>query len=124
MNVLTGSSQTSWHPIMTTDTTTSSYWLNWRVVICALWIISSISVTVFLISRYEGPRNSRSRRVTQKGKTSGGVLYEDELWKPCLRGVHQVWLLVYRLIAFFVLLIMLSLNAAVDGGNIFFYYTQ
>ncbi|XP_074343901.1 uncharacterized protein LOC141683104 isoform X2 [Apium graveolens] len=109
---------------MTTDTTTSSYWLNWRVLICALWIISSISLTVFLISRYEGPQNSRSRRGRQEGKTSGGVLYEDELWKPCLRGVHPVWLLVYRLIAFFVLLLMLSLNGAVDGGNIFFYYTQ
>ncbi|WOH05255.1 hypothetical protein DCAR_0624669 [Daucus carota subsp. sativus] len=125
MSVLTGSSQTSWNPVMTTSTITPGYWLNWRVLICALWIISSISLAAFLISRYEGPPNSRSkRRETQEGKTSGGVLYEDELWKPCLRGVHPVWLLVYRLIAFFVLLIMLSLNGAVDGGNIFCYYSQ
>ncbi|KAK1366731.1 hypothetical protein POM88_042292 [Heracleum sosnowskyi] len=50
--------------------------------------------------------------------------YEDELWKPSLRGIHPAWLLGYRLVVFIVLLIMLSLNVAVDGGSIFDYYTQ
>lgn len=35
-----------------------------------------------------------------------------------------MWLLAYRLVAFFVLLIMLSFNGAADGGTIFSYYTQ
>ncbi|WOG99485.1 hypothetical protein DCAR_0518837 [Daucus carota subsp. sativus] len=125
MNVLTGISKASWHPVITADTTTPSYWLNWRVLVCSIWIMTSISLTVFLISRYEGPQNSRNQsRETQQGKASGGVLYEDELWKPCLRGIHPVWLLAYRLVAFFVLLVMLSLNGAADGGTIFCYYTQ
>ncbi|KAF1002182.1 uncharacterized protein LOC141702124 [Apium graveolens] len=125
MNVLTGTSKASWHPVVTADTTTASYWLNWRALICAIWIMASIALTVFLITRYEGPQNSRSKsRETQEKKTCGGLLYEDELWKPCLRGIHPVWLLVYRLDAFFVLIIMLSLNGAADGGKIFCYYTQ
>ena len=125
MNVLTGISKASWHPVITADTATPSYWLNWRVLVCSIWIMTSISLTAFLISRYEGPQNSRNQsRETQQGKASGGVLYEDELWKPCLRGIHPVWLLAYRLVAFFMLLVMLSLNGAADGGTIFCYYTQ
>lgn len=75
-----GISKASWHLVIRADTTTPSYWLNWRVLVCAIWITTSIALTVFLISRYEGPQNSRNKtRETQKGETSGGVLYEDEL---------------------------------------------
>lgn len=107
---------------MTTDTTTPSYWLNWRVLLCAIWILTSLVLTFFIISKYEGPRTNS--RETHNENEPAGVLYEDELWKPCLRGIHPAWLLGYRLVAFFVLLIMLILNVAVDGGSIMDYYTQ
>lgn len=122
MDFITGSSKTSWQPVMTTDTTTPSYWLNWRVLLCAIWLLTSLVLTFFIISKYEGPRTKS--RETQNENEPAGVLYEDELWKPCLRGIHPAWLLGYRLVAFFVLLIMLILNVAVDGGSIMDYYTQ
>lgn len=125
MNFLTGSSTTSWHPVMTADTTTPSYWLNWRVLVCATWILTSMVLTFFIISKYEGPQNSRTASgESHKERESAGVLYSDQLWKPCLRVIHPAWLLAYRLVAFFVLLIMLSLIVAVDGGSIFAFYTQ
>ncbi|WOH10554.1 hypothetical protein DCAR_0730023 [Daucus carota subsp. sativus] len=125
MDFITGSSKSSWQPVVTTDTTTSSYWLNWRVLICAICLVSSLVFTFFLILKYEGPRDSRNRsRETEEGKEHAGLVYEDELWKPSLRGIHPAWLLGYRLVVFFVLLIMLCLNVAVDGGSIFDYYTQ
>lgn len=57
-------------------------------------------------------------------KDSPGVLYEDEVWRPCLRNIHPAWLLGFRIVAFIVLSLMLILNVAVDGGDIFYYYTQ
>lgn len=119
MDLITGPSKTSWHPVMTMDTTTPSYWLNWRVLICSIWILGSLVLTFFVISKYEGPRTKR-----REENEPVGVLYDDELWRPCLRGIHPVWLLGYRLVAFLVLLIMLILNVAVDGGSIMDYYTQ
>lgn len=128
MDIITGSSKSSWQPEMTRNTTTPGYWLNWRVLICSIWILGSLVLTFFIISRYEGPRGPKRNRGetrTQEENNEGvGVLYEDELWKPCVRGIHPAWLLGYRLVAFFVLLIMLILNVAVDGGSIMDYYTQ
>lgn len=77
-----------------------------------------------LISKYEGPQNSRNRRRENPEEESAGLLYDDEIWRPCLRGIHPAWLLGFRVFAFFVLLIILILNVAVDGGGIFYYYTQ
>lgn len=125
MEFITGSSKSSWQPVVTTNTTTPGYWLNWRVLICAIWVLSSLVLTFYIILKYEGPKNSRNgRRETEEEEEPAGVVYEDELWKPSLRGIHPAWLLGYRLVVFFVLLIMLSLNVAVDGGSIFDYYTQ
>ncbi|KAK3224745.1 hypothetical protein Dsin_004607 [Dipteronia sinensis] len=122
-----GSSSISWHPNMTdVDTTTSSYWFNWRVTICAVWVFISIVFASFLIWKYEGFRNSN--RDSRGGETlqqeTAGSLYEDETWKTCLKGVHPAWLLAFRVIAFIVLLILVTVTACVDGGTIFYYYTQ
>ncbi|KAL9239607.1 hypothetical protein vseg_013915 [Gypsophila vaccaria] len=38
--------------------------------------------------------------------------------------MHPCWLLAFRVCAFLVLFILLIVNAIVDGGSIFFYYTQ
>ncbi|KAM7479895.1 hypothetical protein LguiA_028108 [Lonicera macranthoides] len=124
MDPLTGPSKNSWRPVMTTDTTTSSYWLNWRVLICIIWVLMSLVFSSCLISNYEGPQNSRNRRRENPEEESAGLLYDDEIWRPCLRGIHPAWLLGFRVFAFFVLLILLILNVVVDGGGIFYYYTQ
>nr|XP_027122400.1 uncharacterized protein LOC113739392 isoform X1 [Coffea arabica] len=123
MNFLTGPSKNSWEPIMTGDTTTPSYWLNWRVLLCSIWLLVSLVFASILISKYECLRNSKSRS-RERLKDSAGVVYEDEVWRPCLRSIHPVWLLGYRIVAFIVLVLMLILNVAVDGGGIFLYYTQ
>ena len=77
-----------------------------------------------LVSKYEGQRNSKHRISSETEYVLAGILYEDEVWKPCLKGIHPVWLLAFRVFAFFVLLILLILNVTVDGGDIFYFYTQ
>ncbi|GAB2286860.1 hypothetical protein Dimus_021249 [Dionaea muscipula] len=110
------------------SSSSSSYWLNWRVLVCATWLFMSMVLSSFLISKYEG-----SQRDDRQGRESGeleeeleglGTLYEDQVWRPCLKGMHPLWLLGYRLVSFFVLLILLIVNAIFDGASIFFYYTQ
>ncbi|XP_047338138.1 uncharacterized protein LOC124941828 [Impatiens glandulifera] len=124
MSLLKGMGSNSWHPVMgEADTTNSSYWFNWRVFVCAIWIIVSLVFSYLLISKYEGPRR-RNGENDENGKEVPGMLYEDETWMPCLKGIHPAWLLGFRLFAFFVLLILLILNVIADGTNIFYYYTQ
>ncbi|XP_047331511.1 uncharacterized protein LOC124935095, partial [Impatiens glandulifera] len=130
MGFLKGSGN-SWQPVRTDNTTTGSYWLNWRVLLCSIWIITSLVFSYLLISKYEGPRRTRTRTRTRRENMDGeieqedcGMLYEDEVWMPCLKEIHPGWLLAFRLFAFFVLLILLILNVTADGADIFYYYTQ
>ena len=136
MGDLAGTLRAGWQPITTYDTSTSRYWLNWRVLLCSVWVLISMIFATYLISRHEGVRNIPTRtdnsiqngreRDTTRRKTeeNQGILYGDEVWKPCLRGIHPGWLLAFRVCAFFVLLILLIVNAIYDGGSIFYYYTQ
>lgn len=126
MSFLTRSTEDSYKPVTTGDTTSASYWLNWRVLLCALWILISAAFSLFLICKYEGPRKSKSHTTGGEpaDQETPGLLYEDELWSPCLRGVHPGWLLGFRVVAFFVFLTMLITTSFIDGANIFYYYTQ
>ncbi|KAK4750393.1 hypothetical protein SAY87_003875 [Trapa incisa] len=126
MSFLKGSTEDSYKPVVNGDTTAASYWFNWRVLLCALWILVSAVFSLFMIWKYEDRRKSDGH-VTGEDTTNqehGGLLYDDEMWSPCLKGVHPGWLLGFRVVAFFVLLVMLIIIAFVDGGSIFYYYTQ
>ncbi|XP_021888795.1 uncharacterized protein LOC110807835 [Carica papaya] len=122
MSSLTGSKDT-WHPPTTANTTTSSYWLNWRVLLCCIWLLLTLIFASTLISKHEGFRRRRDENEEDQ-QDSAGTLFEDETWKPCLKGIHPAWLLAFRVVAFFVLLVMLFVIVLADGGTIFYYYTQ
>ncbi|KAL3642345.1 hypothetical protein CASFOL_013160 [Castilleja foliolosa] len=123
LTFITGSTR-SWQPATTADTTTSSYWLNWRVLLCTIWILMSMIFASIFISKHECGRSPDLSPESRQQQESECVLYEDEVWKPCLKSIHPAWLLGYRVFAFVVLLLMLILNVVVDGGDIFFFYTQ
>ena len=91
-------------------------------MICCMWMAIAMVITAFLIFKYEGFRRKRSGEGEEK-EWSGHVC-ADETWRPCLRNIHPAWLLAFRAVAFFVLLIMLIVIGLVDGPTIFFYYTQ
>ncbi|KAG5234153.1 UDP-N-acetylglucosamine-N-acetylmuramyl-pyrophosphoryl-undecaprenol [Salix suchowensis] len=75
MSFITGSPKDTWQPVMTDNTTLSSYWLNWRFFLCATW----------------NP--------------------------PCLVASFQTF-------CFLCAVVLLAIAVMVDGGTIFYYYTQ
>ncbi|CAI8587579.1 unnamed protein product [Vicia faba] len=110
---------------MTQDTNTLSYWLNWRFFLSALFILLSMGLGSFLIWKYEEFNKSRNERAVEEGRReSVGLLYEAEAWNTCVKGINPKWLLAYRVFSFLVLLGLLIANVAVDGGGIFYFYTQ
>ncbi|XP_021727059.1 uncharacterized protein LOC110694190 isoform X2 [Chenopodium quinoa] len=108
---------------MATDTTDPSYWLNWRFLICALYILGITVFNTFLIWKYEGKKKLDNER-RERGIIPVGVLYKDEVWKTCLKSIHPAFLLAFRLFAFVVLLAVIVSNTIAKGPGIFFYYTQ
>lgn len=115
--------------VMAVDTTEPEYWLNWRFLLCALWVYSCMVLACFLIWKYEGPRShsnadedgDREEALFQVGP---GVVYLEDCWMPCLEEIHPGWLLAFRLVAFFILSSLLLVDIVVDGWSIFLYYTQ
>lgn len=109
--------------VTTTDATTLGYWLNWRVGLCAIWVLAPMLIALYMICKYERSDQSNfEETVTLQDKT--GVLYNDDAWRPCLQEIHPFWLLAFRVIAFFLLLGTLILDVVVHGGGILYYYTQ
>ena len=123
MNFLTGSLNHIWGPVMTDDTNTLSYWLNWRFLLCAIWLITTIVAAVFIILKYEGFSKKRTQ-IRDSQQETVGSLYNDEAWRTCLKVIHPGWLLAYRLIAFSLLLALIITNVVIDGAGIFYFYTQ
>jgi hypothetical protein len=115
---------------MAVDTTEPEYWLNWRFLLCALWVYSCMALACFLIWKYEGPRSRDSNgddggdREEALSRAGPGVVYLEDCWKPCLEEIHPGWLLAFRLVAFFILASLLLVDIITDGWSIFLYYTQ
>lgn len=107
------------------DTTSLSYWLNWRFFLCALWVVVAIITAGSLITKYEIFNKQKNQRLHDELDVEPiGILYEDETWKTSFKAIHPVWLLSYRLVAFIVLSAILSSNLAIGGIGVFFFYTQ
>lgn len=120
---------------MAVDTTASSYWLNWRFFLCALWLLASLVACAYIIWKYEGPKKSKTEtkessregpetETKESSRETVGLLYKNEAWKTLFKVVHPGWLLAYRMIAFSVLLSLLILNIVLYGGTIMIFYTQ
>lgn len=115
---------------MAVDTTQPEYWLNWRFLLCALWVYSCMALAFFLIKKYEGASSPDSNgddggdREEALPRVRPGVVYLEDCWKTCLEGIHPGWLLAFRLVAFFVLASLLVVDIVTDGWSIFLYYTQ
>ncbi|KAF5961972.1 hypothetical protein HYC85_003181 [Camellia sinensis] len=106
----------------TSDATTLNYWLNLRVLICAIWVLTPMFIGLYMIWKYECLDCSESEKITQQERS--GFLYHDEAWRPCLKEIHPVWLLVFRVIAFFLLLGTIIADVVVHGCSILYYYTH
>ncbi|XP_030521611.1 uncharacterized protein LOC115734814 isoform X1 [Rhodamnia argentea] len=126
MGFLPGSSDNSWKPAMPGGPTTAiGYWFNWRVLLCAIWVLASSCFALMLVRKYEAfCSRSSGNGGRETNRDAPGVLYNDETWTPCLKGIHPAWLLAFRVIAFFLLLGMSCVTALVDGASIYYYYTQ
>lgn len=108
---------------MAIDTTKPSYWLNWRFFICALYVLATVVIASIVVWKYEG-KASLNDEAGDGQQVPVGILYKEEAWKTCLKGIHPAWLLSFRIIAFIVLLTVIISNAIIDGPGIFFFYTQ
>lgn len=69
--------------------------------------------------KIENPRKT-IQELSIRMKFGGHVQKE----KKKKNKIHSIWLLVFWIFAFFILLVLLILNAIVDGGSIFYFYTQ
>nr|KJB31136.1 hypothetical protein B456_005G180900 [Gossypium raimondii] len=108
---------------MTAITNTLSYWLNWRFLVCSLFLLAYLALATTLICKFEGRRRSRNQD-RENQEVAPGVIYEEEAWSTCFKCIHPAWLLAFRMFAFITLLTLLVINVIVDGIGIFIFYTQ
>ncbi|GAB2282130.1 hypothetical protein Dimus_016684 [Dionaea muscipula] len=87
------------------------YWLKWQVGVCALIILlPSIGAAVIALKRIR--------------KKTAAHLRNSDLWLPCWKELHPVWLLLYRASAFLLMAWILYQMVRVAGSWAFLFYTQ
>lgn len=127
---VTGSTEHTWQPTMSAETNIPSYWLNWRFFLCAVFVLTSLFLSSFLIWKYEQGLVKRKKRPDrdddddQREEQLVEVVYDDETWNTCVKTIHPNWLLGFRVFGFVLLLGLISGNAIADGAGIFIFYTQ
>ncbi|KAI9078022.1 hypothetical protein K1719_039947 [Acacia pycnantha] len=77
-------------------------------------------IALLIIWKREGSKHLTPR----KGENLQDRNRSDETWKPCLKEIHPVCLLVYRVAAFFFLLASLVAKTLSNGIFMYLYYTH
>ncbi|XVE83999.1 hypothetical protein DITRI_Ditri16bG0133600 [Diplodiscus trichospermus] len=110
---------------VTEGTTTLNYWLNWRVLLCSLIVLTPVVIAFFIIWKYEGLKQVTCDGTESQEDLDCNEFYDDDhVWKPCLEEIHPFWLFGYRVFAFSFTLATNVIKVVVNGGAIFYYYTQ
>ncbi|KFK33685.1 hypothetical protein AALP_AA5G046500 [Arabis alpina] len=109
--------------------TSFDYWFNWRVFLCALWVLTPMIVALFVIWKYEDSTVVETQLQNGNGNNDTGfseedVLCIDDTWKPCFKQIHPGWLLGFRVLGFCFLLTSNIVRLAFRGWRIYYYYTQ
>lgn len=89
LKFLTGLVCGGWCAVMATDTTAPGYWLNWRFLLCAIWITAAMIFSALVIWKYEG-RNHLDEDRRKKGSS----------WATCSESINPIWLLAFRIVDF------------------------
>ncbi|CAN8266147.1 unnamed protein product [Cochlearia groenlandica] len=106
------------------DITSFDYWFNYRVFLCAVWVLSPMIVALFVIWRYEDSCVETQRRIGGDEHVDDDVLCVDDAWRPCFNRIHPGLLLGFRVLAFCFLLASNVVRLAFRGWRIYYYYTQ
>lgn len=107
--------------LLNEDTTSLSYWLNWRVLLCAIWVLTPMSFASYLIWIYEHLEHSDFDRESEE--VTIGTSW-NRVWSPCMREVPLSFLMAFRIMSFCLLLVAITFDVAVHGLDIFYFYTQ
>ncbi|KAL0692573.1 hypothetical protein Bca4012_059753 [Brassica carinata] len=99
------------------------YWFNWRVLLCAVWVLSPMAVALFVIWKYEDSSVETQRRNGDDSEHND-VICVDDAWRPCFERIHPGWLLGFRVLALCFLLATNIARLALRGWRIYYYYTQ
>ncbi|GLT33252.1 hypothetical protein SLA2020_078560 [Shorea laevis] len=107
------------------DSTSLSYWLSWKVLLCLIIVVAPMILALFIIWKYEGEGekqlNSDARETPQD---VGFVLYDENIWRPCLREIHPFWLLGFQVIALRLALATFTVKVVGSRTTIFYYYSR
>lgn len=105
------------------DTTSLSYWLNWRFFLCTIWVFFPMLGATFIIWKYE---YSYPPKPDEEGTQEDDLWfrYAKDSWMPCVEEIHPICLMMFRIFSFCLILTALIVDVVVRGGSLFHYYTQ
>ncbi|XP_031501194.1 uncharacterized protein LOC116264889 [Nymphaea colorata] len=108
---------------MTAETTNLQYWMQWQVFLCAEWILLALFLASLMILKFDVSNKVR-RQGEDPTQQADASWYADESWKPCLREIHPAILLLYRVVAFCLMVTVLVADITLEGSDMFYFYTQ